>query len=83
MPDDTPGDPPFEEGHFRRVDESVDAHFYQQPRLVTHIDDAAIGALRDHYAKFLPRQGRLLDLMSSWVSHYPTTWNPSESPASA
>ena len=71
MPDDTPGDPPFEEGHFRRVDESVDAHFYQQPRLVTHIDDAAIGALRDHYAKFLPRQGRLLDLMSSWVSHYP------------
>ena len=71
MPEHTPSDPPFEEGHFRRVDESVDAHFYQQPRLVTHIDDAAIGALRDHYAKFLPRQGRLLDLMSSWVSHYP------------
>ena len=71
MPEHTPSDPPFEEGHFRRVDESVDANFYQQPRLVTHIDDAAIGALRDHYAKFLPRQGRLLDLMSSWVSHYP------------
>ena len=46
-------------------------NFYVEPRLVTHIDDAAIGALREHYSKFLPRQGRLLDLMSSWVSHYP------------
>ena len=71
MPEHTPSDPPFEEGHFRRVDESVDANFYQEPRLVTHIDDGAIGALRDHYAKFLPKNGRLLDLMSSWVSHYP------------
>ena len=71
MPDDTPSDPPFEEGHFRRADESDDANFYVQPRLVTHIDDAAIGALRDHYSRYLPKQGRLLDLMSSWVSHYP------------
>ena len=71
MPDDAPSDPPFEEGHFRRADESDDANFYVEPRLVTHIDDAAIHALREHYSRFLPRQGRLLDLMSSWVSHYP------------
>ena len=64
-------DQPFEENHFRRVDESDDARFYDQARLVTHIDDAAIGALREHYARYLPREGRLLDLMSSWVSHYP------------
>ena len=68
---DPVSDPPFEEGHFRRVDESDDSSFYSLPRLVTHIDDAAIGALREHYTKYLPRQGRLLDLMSSWVSHYP------------
>ena len=43
MPDEAPSDPPFEEGHFRRVDESDDAKFYVEPRLVTHIDDAAIG----------------------------------------
>ncbi|MCY3922529.1 MAG: methyltransferase domain-containing protein [Chloroflexi bacterium] len=70
MPDQ-PADPPFEDAHFKRVDESDDANFYVQPRLVTHIDDDAIGALREHYSKFLPKQGRLLDLMSSWVSHYP------------
>ena len=68
---DQSSDPPFEEGHFQRVDESADTNFYVQPRLVTHIDDAAIDALRAHYAKFLPKQGRLLDLMSSWISHYP------------
>ncbi len=73
-------DPPFEAGHFRRVDESDDAGFYAQPRLVAHIDDAAIAALREHYRAFLPpllsvgslqEGGRLLDLMSSWISHYP------------
>ncbi len=68
--------PPFEDGHFRRVDESDDARFYDQPRLVTHIDDAAIDALREHYSKTLPRRGRLLDLMSSWVSHYPDDLKP-------
>ena len=66
-----PTDPPFEDAHFRRADESDDVNFYVQPRLVAHIDDAAIGALREHYSKFLPKQGRLLDLMSSWISHYP------------
>ena len=49
MPDEARSDPPFEEGHFRRADESDDASFYVEPRLVTHIDDAAIGALREHY----------------------------------
>lgn len=66
---------PFEDGYFRRVDDSDDANFYREPRLVTHIDDAAIAALREHYAATLPplltEGGRLLDLMSSWVSHYP------------
>ncbi|KAL8823185.1 MAG: hypothetical protein Q9191_006095 [Dirinaria sp. TL-2023a] len=56
---------------FKREDESVDTDFYRSPRLVTHIDDNAIGLLRDYYARNLPRTGRILDLCSSWVSHFP------------
>ncbi|KAK1089992.1 hypothetical protein LTR48_009176, partial [Friedmanniomyces endolithicus] len=41
------------------------------PRFVTHIDDAAISTLRSYYDAVLPRQGRILDFCSSWVSHYP------------
>ena len=48
-----------------------DAGFYRQARLVTHIDDATIAALTDFYAEFLPPGSRVLDLMSSWVSHLP------------
>ena len=61
----------FPERFFAREDESADAGFYRQPRLVTHIDDATIAALTDFYAEFLPPLSRVLDLMSSWVSHLP------------
>jgi SAM-dependent methyltransferase len=57
--------------HFRRQDESTDAGFYSTPRLVTHIDDEAIGAATAFYRQQLPAGGRILDLMSSWVSHLP------------
>jgi SAM-dependent methyltransferase len=56
---------------FRRLDESADAEFYAQPRLVTHIDDATIAQLTAAYRTLLPAGGALLDLMSSWVSHLP------------
>lgn len=62
---------PFTPDHFRRFDEADDAAFYVQPRLVTHIDDAAIAAATRFYASKLPRGGAILDLMSSWVSHLP------------
>jgi SAM-dependent methyltransferase len=62
---------PFRPQHFSRYDESDDALFYAPPRLVTHIDDAAIGALTRFYRERLPAGGRILDLMSSWVSHLP------------
>jgi hypothetical protein len=45
--------------------------FYLEPRLVTHIDDAAIAALTGLYRVVLPAGGVILDLMSSWVSHLP------------
>jgi hypothetical protein len=56
---------------FDRIDESSDLDFYAQPRLVNHIDDYAIAAVGEAYRRFLPPGGDYLDLMSSWVSHYP------------
>ncbi|TXM74534.1 methyltransferase domain-containing protein [Methylobacterium sp. WL69] len=56
---------------FAKQDRTPDALFYAQPRLVTHIDDAAINAVTDLYRTLLPPGGRILDLMSSWVSHLP------------
>jgi SAM-dependent methyltransferase len=56
---------------FRRWDESPDWLFYSQPRLVTHIDDAAIAAVTQLYRELFPPGGAVLDLMSSWVSHLP------------
>jgi len=66
-----PRDNPLRPEHFRRVDESDDDKFYTEPRLVTHIDDAAIDAAREFYGQILPSGGAILDLMSSWISHLP------------
>lgn len=62
----------FPAGFFSRDDPTPDGVFYAPPRLVTHIDDAAIAAVGELYAE-LGLQGpglRVLDLMSSWVSHF-------------
>ena len=58
-------------GSFTRLDDEDDEVFYEPPRLVYHIDDGAIAALTGFYRSVLPRDGVLLDLMSSWVSHLP------------
>lgn len=62
---------PFKPHFFERQDDSPDAWFYVQPRLVTHIDEHAIEAARRLYAELLPERGAILDLMSSWKSHMP------------
>ena len=54
-----------------KLDESSDALFYQFPRFVTHVDDTFIQQLTDLYRERLKPQGRILDMMSSWVSHLP------------
>ena len=59
------------QGAFGRLDEEHDAQFYEEPRLVYHIDDHAVAALTDLYRTVLPAGAVLLDLMSSWVSHLP------------
>lgn len=58
-------------GAFARTDENPDAVFYQQPRLVYHLDDMARAEVTSLYREFLPAGGRILDVMSSWVSHLP------------
>jgi SAM-dependent methyltransferase len=63
----------FPPGFFDRVDPSPDPVFYRPLRLVTHIDDdaiAAVGALYDELGIGVAGDGEVLDLMSSWVSHF-------------
>jgi SAM-dependent methyltransferase len=59
----------FPAGFFARVDESRDRAFYEPVRLVTHIDDGAIAAVGELYDE-LGLRGDVLDVMSSWVSHF-------------
>jgi SAM-dependent methyltransferase len=59
----------YPDGFFARGDETDDAEFYSYPRYVTHIDDGAIGAVGALYDE-LGIRGAVLDLMSSWVSHF-------------
>jgi SAM-dependent methyltransferase len=63
----------FPPGVFDRADPSPDPAFYRRLRLVTHIDDgaiAAVGALYDELEIGQAGDGEVLDLMSSWVSHF-------------
>lgn len=64
-------DNPLTPDHFRRMDETPDRLFYAPPRLVKHIDEPACAALAAFYGEYLPTGGRVLDLMSSCVSHLP------------
>lgn len=70
-----PDELPFQADDFERYDESKDTLFYSQPRFVTHIDDQAIASLTRYYEETLPKSGSqdvaILDMCSSWVSHYP------------
>ena len=59
------------QSYFERYDETEDEQIYAPPRLVTHIDDAAISAVTTLYRELFPAGGAILDLMSSWVSHLP------------
>ncbi|KAH9328290.1 hypothetical protein KI387_000398, partial [Taxus chinensis] len=75
---DWPEQFPFKKESFDRFDESSDQTFYSTPRFVTHIDDPAINALTKFYASVFPPSNTsgvaLLDMCSSWVSHYPKSY---------
>lgn len=70
------------------MDPSVDTEFYSFPRFVTHIDERCIDALAKYYGSVLPepathvqsaKKPRVLDVASSWISHLPEDWGPSNS----
>ena len=74
------GDWPYSAADMGRIDSSDDGNFYDTPRFVTHIDDRAIESLTEYYRDEMNElyelnNGRkldVLDLCSSWISHYPT-----------
>jgi SAM-dependent methyltransferase len=61
----------FPPDFFRRDDDGPDALFFEEPRLVVHIDEGAIDAVRAYLDDVLPDDATVLDLMSSWRSHLP------------
>ncbi|MDZ8051257.1 MAG: class I SAM-dependent methyltransferase [Aulosira sp. ZfuVER01] len=54
-----------------KLDDTNDKLFYDYPRFVTHVDEAFIKQLTDVYRVRLKPNTRILDMMSSWVSHLP------------
>jgi hypothetical protein len=79
---DFPSDWPYTAVDLQRRDETSDTRFYDQPRLVTHIDDSAIAALTSFYSQqpvfaARPADVALLDIASSWISHYPSNFDGS------
>lgn len=54
-----------------KLDPADDMSFYDVPRFVTHVDEGFIQQLTDLYRERLQPNTRILDLMSSWVSHLP------------
>ena len=66
-----PETPPFRPEDFFRSDGGTDSNFYTVPRLVYHIDEPAVAALTQYYRQNIPEKSDILDICSSWVSHYP------------
>ncbi len=54
-----------------KLDPTKDSDFYAFPRFVTHVDQGFIDRLTALYREILSPNTRILDLMSSWVSHLP------------
>ncbi|MEM1167938.1 MAG: methyltransferase domain-containing protein [Cyanobacteria bacterium P01_H01_bin.35] len=55
----------------KKLDDSDDRLFYSFPRFVTHVDEGFIDQLTNLYRDRLKPNTRILDMMSSWISHLP------------
>ena len=66
-----PKEPPFKPEDFLRADQQDDGSFYAIPRFVYHIDEPAVASLTQYYRNNIPKGSDVLDICSSWVSHYP------------
>ena len=67
-------DPGYPPDAFLRDDESADPLFYVSPRFVVHLDEDALAAVGTYLGEMLPPGGTVLDLMSSWRSHFPAEY---------
>lgn len=54
-----------------KLDDTDDTQFYSMPSFVTHVDEGFIDQLTQLYRDRLQPNTRILDMMSSWVSHLP------------
>jgi len=80
------GDWPYQASDLNRLDNSADDQFYAEPRFVTHIDEGAIASLTSFYENELQQLQKqqdgapldILDLCSSWISHFPQTNNDND-----
>ena len=61
----------FSPDDFTRLDDAPDPLFYLEPRKVVHLDAAACGAVSDFLRDAVPPGVEVLDLLSSWRSHWP------------
>jgi len=61
----------FSSKSLERGDESADGDFYQEPRMVQHLDATARNHIGTEYGHIIPQESRILDLMGSWDSHLP------------
>jgi hypothetical protein len=66
-----PKEPPFKPEDWFRADSLDDSSFYTVPRLVYHIDEPAVASLTQYYRNNIQKGSDILDICSSWVSHYP------------
>jgi hypothetical protein len=67
-----PAEWPFRPEDFSRADESSDSNFYSTDRFVHHIDEGSRAALTRYYSENIKPFSDVLDICSSWVSHYPS-----------
>ena len=77
---DFPSEWPFSDTDFARDDTTDDSVFYFAPRFVNHIDDSAVKSLTEYYNEIFAERSTqidgaldILDVCSSWVTHYPAT----------
>ncbi|CAK9082550.1 unnamed protein product [Durusdinium trenchii] len=70
----TPTAWPYQEEDFSRMDERPDDLMYSEPRLAEHLDLSSLQTLTETYEAIFqacPDGFSVLDLCSSWNSHYP------------
>ncbi len=70
-------DPLFSEDAFSRSDESDDSIFYTADRFVEHLDSLALSTVEKLIGDLVMEENPvILDLMSSWDSHIPSSLRP-------